>query len=130
MTKIEEMNKWNYSKTWSFFTENAVNRFIPESELYLRSLKLCPTKDIREDKDAKKIILESLKKKSLILIDGSSLNGKTTFATRLSNQTKASIVDIDLICKEWIEQYLLKNPNSIDKFSFMMKMDKLTDIYP
>lgn len=129
MANIEEMNKWSYLEAWKFFTKNAFNRFIPETELYLRSLNFCVTKDIRDDKNADKIILESLNKKSLILIDGCSLNGKTTLGKRLSNHIQASIVDIDLICKEWIEQYLVKSTNPIDKFSFINEMDKLTDVY-
>ena len=129
MAKIEEMNKWSYAKTWKFFSENAVNRLIPEAELYVRNMTLCPTEDLREDKGARKKILASLKKKSLILIDGSSLNGKTTFANRLSKHIETSIVDIDLICKDWMEQRLDKITNPIERFSLLMNMDRLTDVY-
>lgn len=129
MKTIEEMSKWNYKTAWKFFTENAFNRYIPESELYIRSLTLVPTEDLRDDENARQKILGNLKKKSLILIDGSSLNGKTTFANRLSKQIKASIVDIDLICADWIEQKLAKATNPIEHFSVLMNIDSLTDVY-
>jgi len=127
--KIEQMSQWNYQKAWNFFSENAFNRLIPETVLYIRSLTHCPTEDLRNDKDARSKILEALKKKSLILIDGSSLNGKTTFAKRLAKHIEADIVDIDLICKDWIEQQVKKNRNPIEQFSFVVNMDRLTDTY-
>jgi len=129
MIKIEQMNKWNYQEAWNFFSKNSFNRLIPEAELYVRSLTHCSTEDLRNDKDARKKILEVLKKNSLILIDGSSLNGKTTFAKRLAKHIKADVVDIDLICKDWIEQQVEKTSNPIKKLSFLMDMDRLTDVY-
>lgn len=129
MATMEEMNNWNYAKTWKFFSENAFNRFIPETEQYIRSLKVCVTEDLREEKDAKLKILNALKKKTLILIDGSSLNGKTTFANRLSKHIQANIVDIDLICKDWIEEHLEKTTNLIERFYLLGNVDKLTDVY-
>lgn len=131
MAKIEEMLKWNYAKAWKFFTENAFRRMIPETELYMRSMQVCLTEDLRGKEDARQKILNSLEIKgnSLILIDGSSLNGKSTFANRLAKQINASIVDIDMICKEWIEEQQAKITNPIQNFSFLMNMDRLTDVY-
>lgn len=129
MAKIEEMNKWNYAKAWKFFTENAFGRLIPETELYMRSLPLCLTEDLRGQQNARDKILGSIKGKTLILIDGASLNGKTTFANRLAKHINANIVDIDLICKDWIEAQQAKITNPVQRFSFMMNMDRLTDVY-
>lgn len=129
MAKIEEMVNWDYSKAWKFFTENAFGRLIPETVLYLRSLSLCQTEDVRGCSDAYEKILNSLKKHTLVLIDGSSLNGKTTFAKRLAKQANATVIDIDLLCKDWIEAEITKITNPVQKHSFMMNLDRLTDVY-
>ena len=129
MANIEEMAKWNYSRAWKFFTENAFSGLIPETVLYLRSLSLCPTVDVRGCSNAREKILNSLKDKTLILIDGASLNGKTTFAMRLVKQTNASVVDIDLLCKDWIEAQIATITNPAQKISFMMNIDRLTNVY-
>ena len=129
MANIEEMIKWNYAKAWKFFTENAFGRLIPETVVYIGCLSPCTTEDVRGCPDAREKILNSLKENTLILIDGASLNGKTTFAKRLAKKTNASVVDIDLLCKDWIEVEYEKitNPNQI--YSFIMNIDKLTDVY-
>lgn len=129
MATIDEMDKWNYAKAWKFFTENACNRLIPESKLYVRNMNSCQTIDIRNDKDAREKILASIKCKTLILMDGSSLNGKSTFAERLAHIVGATIVDIDIICKNWIEEQHAKITDPMKRMLFLMDMDKNTDIY-
>lgn len=130
MAKIGEMMNWNYAKAWKFFTENAFGRMIPETELYLRSLTPCLAEDIRGHSEAREKILTALSKgKTLILIDGASMNGKTTLSKRLAKMTGASVVDIDLLCKDWIEKEHAKIANPIQQFAFMMNMDRLTDVY-
>lgn len=129
MAKIEEMVKWNYARAWKFFTENAFRRLIPETILYIRSLSLCLTEDVRGHSDAREKILNSLKDNTLILIDGATLNGKTTFAKRLAKWTNTSVVDIDLLCKDWIETEIEKITNHVQKNSFIMNIDTLTDSY-
>ena len=126
MHTINEMEKWNYTKAWKFFSENAVKKFIPESALYLRSLGICETIDVRDDKDARNKIMASLNSKSLILIDGASLNGKTTFANRLAKSIGAEVVDVDLICMDWSDEQL-KKLNFIETALFYAKFDELTD---
>jgi len=129
MKTIEEINKWSYKEAWQFFNENAINRYVPELKLYFQSLeKNCKTIDLRDDKDARKKILESVKgKKTLILVDGSSLNGKTTFANRLSNCIDCEIVDIDILCIQWIEKHLNKVQVPFERNLFISKIDRLTD---
>lgn len=129
MATINEMNKWNYSKAWKFFLQNASGKLIPESKLYLKSLVFCSTEDIREDSEAMEKILRAVQGKTLTLIDGASLNGKSTLAERLAKFTNANIVDIDMICKEWIENELAKIKDPSRRFAFLMNMDKLTDEY-
>ena len=132
MKTIQEMNNWTYKKAWQFFTENAVNNYIPEAPLYVEGLeKMSKTIDVRDDKNARSKILKSIKnKKTLVLIDGSSLNGKSTFARRIVNNLNgAEIVDIDLICKDYMDQHLQQLKNPLERYYFLSQADKLTDIY-
>lgn len=130
MAKNGEMMNWNYAKAWKFFTANALGRMIPETELYLRSLTSCLAEDIRGDSEARKKILSALnKEKTLILIDGASMNGKTTLSKRLAKTIGASVVDIDLLCKDWIEKEQAKITNPFQQFTLMMNMERLTDVY-
>ena len=128
MFNIEEMNKWSYAEAWQFFTSNALKQYIPESELYVRSLKISKTIDIRNNNNARNKILESIKPKTLLLFDGSSLNGKTTFAERLAQTIDAQVVDSDIICKKWIDEQI-KNKNVIERFLFASNVNELTDRY-
>lgn len=130
MATIEEMKNWDYKTAWKFFTDNAVQCYIPETELYVRSLGNCQTEDLRTDKQAyKKIMNILLNQKTLILIDGSSMNGKTTFANRLVKKIKGNIIDIDLICKDWIDKQISQINNPFQRFSFISRLDQLTDLY-
>lgn len=65
----------------------------------------------------------------MILIDGASLNGKTTLANRLAKNIDATVIDIDLICKDWLEEQLAKTKSPAEKFQLLLQMDKMTDIY-
>lgn len=130
MKTIEEMKNWNYETACNYFSENAFHCYIPETELYITSLETSPAEDLRGDKQAYEKIMNTLSnKKTLILVDGSSLNGKTTFAQRLVKKIKGNIIDIDLICKDWIEKQISKITNPIQRYYFLGKMDELTDIY-
>lgn len=127
---LKEMTNWNYKKAWSFFCENAYNRLIPETEIYIRSLPKVETEDIRGDINAKDRILKSIDKKTLILIDGASLNGKTTLANRLAKNIGATtVIDIDLICKDWLDEQLAKTKSTAEAFQLLLQMNEMTDIY-
>lgn len=93
---LEEMNAWNYSEAWTFFTKNAIGIEIPETSEYVYSLATIPSIDLRECSKAKKILRKFIFGNTLVLIDGASNSGKTTFAKRLANDVGASIVDIDM----------------------------------
>lgn len=130
MFTMKEMSNWNFSTAWQFFTKYALQTYIPETELYVRSLKLSETVDLRGDQEARSKILQSVssKSKTFILIDGSSLNGKTTFAKRLSQVINAEVVDIDLICKDWVDEQL-KRMDGFKRMLFLSNFDELTDKY-
>lgn len=121
---MESMDKWNYATAWTFFSENAVNRYIPETDLYIRSSRFCKTIDLRDSCEATEEIYKALKLRSLILMDGSSLNGKSTFAQRLAKRIGAEIVDVDLICIDWIEKQ-----SAAEKFKILLNMNEYTDKY-
>lgn len=129
MITLTEMMKWNYKKAWQFFTENAVQRYIPESEYYIRSLNYVPTIDLRDNRKAKEIITQKISSNTLILIDGPSANGKTTFAYRISQHINGIVIDIDLLCQEWIETHLKALKSYSEKIKFVEHMDELTDNY-
>ena len=129
MVSLEEMIRWNYAKAWKFFTEYSVGRLIPETELYVRSMAPTLAEDLRGQSDAREKILNAINVKTLVLIDGGSLNGKTTFAKRLAKHINASVVDIDLLCKDWIEKEVEKFTNQAQRIAFLMNMDRLTDEY-
>lgn len=129
MVSFEEMARWDYAKAWKFFSENAVGRLIPEVEVYVRTLPPTVAEDLRGRSDARGKILNAIKGKTLVLIDGASLNGKTTFAKRLAKHINASVVDIDLLCKDWIEKEVDKITNPFQRYAFLMSMNKLTDDY-
>lgn len=128
MYTMEEMNNWNYATAWDFFNKNAVRQYIPESQTYVQSLKIGKTIDIRDDSEAREKILQSLKSKSLILMDGSSLNGKSTFAKRLARMIEAEVVDIDMLCIEWLEKER-QGKSRIEVLKIAYKLDELTDLY-
>lgn len=128
MYTMEEMNNWDYATALEFFNKNAVGQYIPETQMYVESLKKCKTIDIRNDADAREKILQSLKSKSLILMDGSSLNGKSTFAKRLARMIDAEVVDIDMLCIEWLEKER-QGKSRIEVLEIAYKLNELTDLY-
>ena len=129
MIALTEMMKWNYKKAWVFFTENALQRYIPETEHYIRSLKKVETIDLRGNSNAKKIIIPNITRRTLILIDGPSANGKTTLAHRISKHIDGIVVDIDFLCQDWIKKHLQSIKSYREKMEFLNHSDELTDAY-
>lgn len=129
MKTLEEMNQWNYKEALKYFNENAHNQYIPETEVYIRSLRPIQTIDLRKNYNARKVLLETVASGTLVLIDGPSNNGKTTLAKRISDKTGAEIVDIDLICKDWMDRELNSSINRLDMIQKLMQMNQLTDRY-
>ena len=129
MFTMEEMEKWNYKTAWEFFSENALHKYIPESELYIRSFKFVPTIDLRTNKNAVSLIGNSITPRTFILIDGGSANGKTTFANRLAKHFGAEVVDIDIICGEYITGLLALARTYQERCNILRQYDQLTDQY-
>lgn len=129
MHTIDEMNSWSYKKAWLFFSKNDYKKDIPEAREYLYDLPFCLTEDLRCDEHAREKILAAFQRKSLVLIDGASLNGKSTLAQRLSKVSNVSVVDIDIICQDWIEKQLANCSNSFSRIAFFFNIEALTDEY-
>ncbi len=129
MIKLKTMIGWNYKEAWNFFTQNAYQQYIPEAELYVKSLDVSPTLDLRNNPQAHSLIMNSINPRSFILIDGASANGKTTLAERIAKQTNGIIVDIDLLCKDWMEEQMQTVKTRVEMFELITNMDELTDQY-
>ncbi len=129
MRKLQEMINWNYKEAYEFFSKNAMNKYIPESAEYVKSLKISSTVDLRANTHARELILESINSKTLILVDGGSCNGKSTIAKRIAKHTDAIVLDIDLICKEWVERNLKNIQNEFEYIEFALRVNELTDKY-
>lgn len=134
MKTLEEMNNWSYKEAFYFFNNNAVQQFIPESREYVMSLRPCVTMDLREGNkyslDTKKscdIILGAITSQTLILVDGNSASGKSTFSKRLAKKLDAEVLDIDLMCKDFIEESIANCKNEFERMVVLMKMEQATD---
>lgn len=121
--------KWNYKTAWKFFTEEAYMRYIPETEIYIKSLPVTETLDLRDNPKSGEILLEAIKPSSLLIVDGGSSNGKTTFAFELAKKVDGTVVDIDLLCKDWIEEHLKNAKSQLELFYIKYNADSLTDAY-
>ena len=127
MRKLEEMLNWSYKEAYAFFTENAYGRVIPESQEYVTSLNSSPTIDLRKNSNARELILSSINPKTFILVDGGSLNGKSTTANRIAKHVNGIVLDVDLLCKDWLEEQLKSARTPVECFFILQNYNKLTD---
>lgn len=125
--QLEEMLNWSYKEAYAFFTENAYGRVIPESKEYVTSLNSSSTIDLRKNSNARELILNSINHRTFILVDGGSLNGKSTIANRIAKHVNGIVLDIDLLCKDWLEEQLKSAKTPIECFFIIQNYNKLTD---
>ncbi len=131
---IEQMNKWSYKKAFKYFTESDRDRIILDAQNYIASLnKMVPLVDFRKEKDASMAINKikgSIGKNTLVLIDGASANGKTTFAERLASKIDAEIVDVDKLCTNYFRNIMLGPATILEKKRGAANMGQdITDEY-
>ena len=131
---IEQMNKWSYKKAFKYFTESDRDRIILDAQNYIASLnKMVPLVDFRKEKDASMAINKikgSIGKNTLVLIDGASANGKTTFAERLASKIDAEIVDVDKLCTNYLRNIMLGPATILEKKRGAANMGQdITDEY-
>lgn len=125
----KNITKLNYKEAWEYFFKNTVNQPIEEATKYLATLRRALTADVRKEEQAKEKILSTITPRTLIFVDGASLNGKTTFATRLAKQIDGIIVDIDLVCVEWLNSQLQRCKTRQQIMQVLVCSNKATDEY-
>ena len=54
------------------------------------------------------------------MVDGGSLNGKSTIANRIAKHVNGIVLDIDLLCKDWLEEQLKSAKTPIYNTCFFM----------
>ncbi len=124
------MNKWNYKQANKFFAQNTPTHAVPETEVYIRSLPWVPTQDIRRMNNLDlSVVLGAITNRSMILVDGPSNNGKSTFAKRLAKKINAEVIDIDILCVEWMEKQSKTIQNEFERVMMLLQMDQMTDKY-
>ena len=125
----KNITKLNYKEVWEYFSKNTVNQPIEEATKYLATLRRALTADVRKEEQAKEKILSTITPRTLIFVDGASLNGKTTFATRLAKQIDGILVDIDLVCVEWLNSQLQRCKTRQQIMQVLVCSNKATDEY-
>ena len=125
----KNITKLNYKEAWEYFSKNTVNQPIEEATKYLATLRRALTADVRKEEQAKEKILRTMTPRTLIFVDGASLNGKTTFATRLAKQIDGILVDIDLVCVEWLNSQLQRCKTRQQIMQVLVCSNKATDEY-
>lgn len=127
MTK--DLTTLNYKDAWKYFSKHTANQPVEEATEYIVTLRRALTTDLRKKQQAKETILSAIKPKTLILVDGGSLNGKTTFANRLAKQIDAIVVDVDLVCLEWLNSQLQRCKTKRQTMQVLLNSGKVTDEY-
>ena len=125
----KNITKLNYKEAWDYFSNNTENQPIEEATKYLATLRRALTADVRKEEQAKEKILSTITPRTLIFVDGASLNGKTTFATRLAKQIDGILVDIDLVCVEWLNSQLQRCKTRQQIMQVLVCSNKATDEY-
>ena len=130
MPSLEEMRNWNYGEAWEYFMEN--NNYASEEAMQYRNIaKKCRVSDIRSRKDETNISEEIYKGGWLILIDGESCSGKTTISEGIKSKypDTVSILDIDIVCFEWIDEKIQKLTSENEKKKFLISAREMSDEY-
>lgn len=131
MPSLEEMRNWNYGEAWEYFMES--NNYASEEAIqYFRNIaKKCRVSDIRSRKSETKIPEEMYRGGWLILIDGESCSGKTTIAEGIKSKypDTVSILDIDIVCFEWIDEKIQKLTSENEKKKFLISAREMSDEY-
>lgn len=128
MTDLTEMIKWNYKETKNFFDTRAIGTDIPETKIYIDSLiGSSQTVDIRSKNEHHELTQELTSTQCFIIIDGPSNSGKSTFARRLANAINAEIVDIDLLCYDYLQNRINQCKNYMEVLMAYHNIDQETD---
>lgn len=124
---LNTMKKWNYKTAWQFFKQTELQQCLE----YINSLGIRKeTIDLRKDySKAREKIMKEIDSNTLVVIDGGSVNGKSTLAKRIANLTDSLIIDIDLLCVQELKQKL-KNVKNEKEYKYIINnIDKIMDDY-
>lgn len=110
MKNIETMD---FAKTWRHFQETTYAGVTEEFASYAGSLTRCDVQDFRGKPFDKGLLDNCIKKNRFILIDGTSLAGKSSFAKKIAEEYGINVVDVDEYCLRWLEE-ITKKPLSRD----------------
>ena len=117
--KIIEMN---YGAASRYFRNANPQDRIP----YISTLPTTKLTNLWDDPHACERIISLVKPKSLIFVDGASVNGKSTLARWLAQNSNATVLDIDIICLNWIIERM--HTGSLAERAYLMQnYDKATD---
>lgn len=125
----KDLKKLNYKEAWKYFSKDTANQPVKEATEYIVTLRRAQTIDLRKEEQAKERILEVIKPRTLIFVDGASLNGKTTFANRLAKQIEAIVVDVDSVCLEWLNSQLQRCRTRRQTMQVLLNASKASDEY-
>ena len=124
-----EMLDWNYEKVFDFFMASPESTSIRTLDLargYIQqvmALRYVPTYDFVDRdgaaKDALKKLLQAAKKKALIVIDGASGVGKTTFARKLCEKEGYVLFDFDERATAFFTEHLKNGVGGILSDEFL-----------
>lgn len=126
---ITDLTSLNYKEAWKYFSTDTAKQPIGEATEYIVALRRAQTIDLRKEEQAKERILGAIKPKTLILVDGCSLNGKTTFANRLARQINAIVVDVDEVCLKWVNSQLQRCRTRRQVMQVLINAGRATDEY-
>lgn len=103
---VNEIRSWDFKRTWEFFHETTALGITPEFAEYVSEQPRGKVADFRGRAMPKDIIDFYVKEHKLIMIDGVSCAGKTTFAEKVAEEYNLKVVDIDDYILRWRKEIM------------------------
>ena len=103
---VNEIRSWDFKRTWEFFYETTALGITPEFAEYVSEQPRGKVADLRGMSIQKSIIDYYVREHKLIIIDGVSCAGKTTFANNLAEEYGINVVDIDDYILKWSKEIM------------------------
>ena len=101
---IDEIRSWNYAKTWTYFQITTASGVTEKFAEYAANLPQGNVSDFRGMSMPREILDKYVEEHKLIILDGTSLSGKTTFAKKLAKEYGINIVDVDEYLIKWLKE--------------------------
>lgn len=123
---LKKMREWTYKEAYDFFMKHEMATS-PEAVTYIYKIaKKCQVQDIRNGSGIPQEIFQG---NCFVLLDGESCSGKTTISNELKRRfpDTVEIVDIDILCLDWIKSKTEACQSSLDKLKILYNFENLTD---